>query len=64
MDASIVSVSDEAAAWLAAQPEPCVYDTTGCCGDPADHDYCGGCPLATVQHPDRNGGYPAGPPWP
>lgn len=38
--------------------QECFFDTEGCCGDPADHDYCGLCPLATAEHPDRNGGWP------
>jgi hypothetical protein len=38
--------------------QECSFDTDGCCGDPAEHDYCGMCPLATAEHPDRNGAWP------
>lgn len=36
----------------------CEFYGDGCCGDPDEHDYCGQCPLASAEHPDRNGGYP------
>jgi hypothetical protein len=38
--------------------DKCMFDTTGCCGDPAEHDYCGGCPRASAEHPDRGGRWP------
>lgn len=55
-----MSVSDEAAGFLRGHDamEHCAYDEEGCCGSPADDDYCGMCPLASVEHPDRSGGWP------
>lgn len=53
-------ISDEAEAWLRTQDamEHCAFDEEGCCGSPEDHDFCGMCPKASAEHPDRNGGWP------